>query len=319
MHAARKELSAVLSQVDVVIEALDARLPFSSQNPMLTELCGDKLCVKAMLKADLSAPHAVAAWQDYFRGGDAATVPAVSTLKPQSIRALTAHCRRLVAVGGRRRTRVTMMVAGIPNVGKSALINALAGRAIAKTGNQPALTRRQQSIALGADWLLLDTPGVLWPNIKNRNSGFRLAASGAIRDTAMSHTEVAAFLAQYLLAAYPRHIAARFGFKDLPDDPHAVLHAIGKQRGCLKSGGQIDMERTAKLFVHEFRSGALGKICLETPAMMQQELAELEIIERQKVTAQQARRARRTAKKSRAVAATTITTPLPPPLRRRGA
>lgn len=284
MHKARQQMATTLKRVDGVIELIDARLPFSSKNPMLAELCGDKPCVTVMMKSDLSEPRAMSSWQQFFleKSAHAHTVITASLTDPQSIRALIAHCRQVFNVLRDRRTRTTMIVAGIPNVGKSSLLNALVGRAIAKTGDQPAITRHTQTIELEDDLLLLDTPGVLWPNIENRNSGFRLAASGAVGDAAISNVEVAEFLVQYLLEAYPRNVVERFELQNMPENEHAALNAIGEKRGCLTSGGQVDLPRTAKLLITEFRSGQLGKICLETPAMIEQELAELAIIQQQK-------------------------------------
>jgi ribosome biogenesis GTPase A len=290
MHKARKEIGAALSRVDLVIELLDARIPFSSENPMLAEMRGDKPCLKVMTKSDLSDPHIVSTWQEYFQQQFGTTAVPVSTEQPKSIRSLPAISRKIFSQSGRTRQRMTMMVVGIPNVGKSSLINELAGRAIAKTGNEPAVTRHQQHIELDQDLVLLDTPGVLWPNVENRNSGFRLAATGAIRDTAMSHTDVAFFLAGFLIGAYPENLAQRFELDNVPSSEHALFEVIGQKRGCLAAGGRVDMDRVSKLFVTEFRDGKLGRICLETPPMMEQELAEVELIRQHKAAKKRARK-----------------------------
>ncbi len=295
MHKARQDIGAALSRVDVVIEMLDARIPFSSQNPMLADWRGDKPAVTVLAKSDLADAAALDIWLAHLRAGGG-VVARASTTQPSSIRQLLALCRQTYAACGRRRQRLTMMVAGIPNVGKSTLINALAGRAIAKTGDEPAMTRHPQQVELGADLALLDTPGVLWPNLENPNSGMRLAATGAIRATAMPHIEVAIFLADYLLRAYPRALAERFGWAELespPADAHAALAAIGQQRGCLRRGGGLDVERVAKLFLHEYGHGAFGPMCLETPAMMAQEVAAVAISREAREAAKQVKRQRR--------------------------
>ena len=167
------------------------------------------------------------------------------------------------------------MVMGIPNVGKSTLINRLAGRTIADTGNEPAVTRRQQTIRLGERWMVRDTPGVLWPNVENRASGFRLAATGAVRETAMDSTEVALILLEELGRRYPGLLQERFGTALPVTDATAMLEDIGRQRGCLAGGSLVDFDRAARILLVEFRQGVLGRITLETPAMQQMELAEV--------------------------------------------
>jgi ribosome biogenesis GTPase A len=179
---------------------------------------------------------------------------------------------------------------GIPNVGKSTLINILAGRMIAKTGNEPAITKMQQRIALGNGIVLLDTPGVLWPNVENRNSGYRLATTGAIKDTAINHEQIAFFAAEYLLQHYPDLLKTRFQLEQLPDTEQQLLAAIGKSRGCLRAGGLVDMDRVAKILLAELRAGMIGRISLETPAMMEQELIELAVIREQKAAKKKARK-----------------------------
>ncbi|TAL45729.1 MAG: ribosome biogenesis GTPase YlqF, partial [Methylovulum sp.] len=174
------------------------------------------------------------------------------------------------------------LIIGIPNVGKSTLINILAGRTIAKTGNEPAVTKMLQRIDIGSNIILLDTPGMLWPNLDNKNSGYRLAVTGAIKDTAIKHDDIAFFAAEYLLEHYADFLKARFQLAQLPESEQELLDIIGKQRGCLRSGGHVDIDKASKLLLSELRTGTLGKISLETPAMMEQELAELVIIRAEK-------------------------------------
>jgi ribosome biogenesis GTPase A len=181
------------------------------------------------------------------------------------------------------------LIAGIPNVGKSTLINKLAGRKVTKTGNEAALTRMQQRIEISTDLMLIDTPGMLWPKIENENSGYRLAATGAIRDTAINLQEVAAFIADFLLAYYPANIQQRYALEVLPGSDIELLDAIAKKRGCIVSGGRVDYEKVSRLLVSELRNGDLGAVCLETPEMLDQELAALEVLNAQKAANKAAR------------------------------
>jgi ribosome biogenesis GTPase A len=176
-----------------------------------------------------------------------------------------------------------VMVAGIPNVGKSTLINALAGRKIAKTGNEPAITKGQQRIKLGQGIMLLDTPGILWPKIENENSGYRLAASGAIKDTAMGIEDVAFYLADYLIKRYPVALRDRYDLTSVPDTELELLELLGARRGCLSAGGRVDLEKASAILVNEFRAGMLGAITLETPDMILEE--ELVVVQQKKIKA----------------------------------
>ena len=158
---------------------------------------------------------------------------------------------------------------GIPNVGKSTIINILAGKMIAKTGNEPAITKMQQRINIGNNIILFDTPGLLWPNVENQNSGYRLAATGGIKDTAFNHDDIAFFVAEYLLQNYPEQLKSRFQLSSMPENEHAFMDIIGRNRGCLKTGGHVDLDKAAKILLTELRSGTFGRISLETPAMME--------------------------------------------------
>ena len=185
------------------------------------------------------------------------------------------------------------LITGIPNVGKSTLINILAGRTIAKTGNEPAVTKHQQRIDLGNGLVLFDTPGVLWGNIENQNSGYRLAATGAIKDTAFTHEDVASFIAEYLLHNYSELLTARFQIDVLPQTDIELLNLIGQKRGCLRSGGRIELDKVAKILVGELRSATLGRITMETPEQVEIELAELDIIRAEKAAKKLARSKKR--------------------------
>jgi ribosome biogenesis GTPase A len=280
MHKAGKEIKAILSEIDLIIEILDARIPFSSQNPMLARLRREKPCIKILNKSDLADPVRTQQWQAYLEQEQGVKTLALTAEHPEKIRQLPALCHKMVAL--KEGQLLHTLVMGIPNVGKSTIINILAGRTIAKTGNEPAITKMLQRIDIGNNIILLDSPGMLWPNLENKNSGYRLATTGAIKDTAIEHDDIALFLGEFLLAHYPQELKARFQLNELPAQESELLALIGKQRGCLKAGGIIDGDKVAKILLSEFRTGTIGKITMETPDMMEQELVELEIIRAEK-------------------------------------
>ncbi len=281
MHKAKKEFHKILPQVDLVIEVLDARIPYSSRNPLLMQLRKDKPCIKLLNKSDLADKAIVADWQNQIEQ-DSSVKSLVCNQADLLAHRLPQLCRSLIPMRDNRSAMIYALITGIPNVGKSTLINKLAGRSVAKTGNEAALTRRQQRIEISSDFMLIDTPGMLWPKIENENSGYRLAATGAIRDTAIDLQEVGCFVAEFLLAHYPAIVRHRYGLDVMPPGGVNLLESIAKKRGCIVSGGNIDYEKASRLLVSELRNGELGGICLETPEMIDRELAELKIITAQK-------------------------------------
>jgi ribosome biogenesis GTPase A len=288
MHKAGKEIKQTLADIDLIIEILDARIPFSSENPKLAQLRGDKPCIKLLNKSDLADPQITRLWQDYLEQQRDIKTLAISMVDNDRIQAIFSLCRKMIPHKTDRNIHALIM--GIPNVGKSTLINQLAGRIIAKTGNEPAITKAIQRIDLKNDITLFDTPGMLWPNLENKNSGYRLATTGAIRDTAISHDDIAYFAAEYLLQTYPEQLKTRFQLEDVPPREKELLEMIGRKRGCLKTGGVVDMDRIAKIFLTELRAGTIGRISLETPEMAEQELAELAIIRQEKAAKKAARK-----------------------------
>jgi len=290
MHKAGKEVKEILPQIDLIIEILDARIPFSSQNPMLAVLRGDKPCIKVLSKSDLADPEITQQWQAYLEQEHDVKTLALTIDHPEKMRQLIELCHKMLPNKATSDKPIHTLIMGIPNVGKSTLINILAGRIIAKTGNEPAITKTQQRIDIGNGIVLLDTPGMLWPNVENKNSGYRLATTGAIKDTAISHESVAFFAAEYLLQHYPDLLKARFQLDQLPQSEQELMETIGKKRGCLRSGGRIEMDKVAKILLAELRAGTIGRISLETPAMMEKELAELVIIREQKEAKKKARK-----------------------------
>ena len=274
MHKARKQVKETLPLIDIVIEVLDARIPFSSENPMIAELCGDKPCIKILTKSDLADPAITTQWLHYFEQSKNVKALALTTEKPEGMRQLINQCRAMAPGKDKSLRTINVMIMGIPNVGKSTLINILAGRTIAKAGNEPAVTKGQQKINLRNGIMLFDTPGMLWPKVNSEKSSYRLATTGAIKDTAMSYDDVAFFAAEYLLKAYPERLKKRYGLESVPVAELEFLELIGRQRGCLGRGAKVDLEKISKILLNELRSGMLGPITLETP-----EMTELETIE----------------------------------------
>ena len=282
MHKANKEIKEVLPKIDLVIEVLDARIPFSSQNPLLSTLRGDTPCIRVLSKSDLADPVATQQWQDYLEQEQGVKTLALTTEQPEKIKLITQLCQKMVPGKGTTDKTIKTIIMGIPNVGKSTIINILADRIIAKTGNEPAVTKRQQRITLKDNIILSDTPGVLWPNVENKNSGYRLAVTGAIKDTAIDYSDIAFFTAEYLLEHYPGQLKSRYQFEQLPSNESDLMEAIGRKRGCLRAGKQVDFEKTSKILISEFRAGTIGNITLELPSMVEKELIELELIKERK-------------------------------------
>ena len=292
MYKASKEFRNILPQVDIVIEVLDARLPGSSENPMLARLRRDKPCIKLLNKSDLSDPERLRQWQTSLEQSSQVKTLTCSS-QDNSIADLPALCRSLVPARKNRSTMIYAMIAGIPNVGKSTLINKLAGRSIAKTGNEAALTRMQQRIEISPSLTLIDTPGMLWANIENEASGYRLAASGAIRDTAFDLQEVGSFVAGFLLEHYPQRLLQRYDFEPLPESEIELLEILAKKRGCIVSGGRVDLEKVSRLLINELRSGDLGELCFETPEMFHAEWEQVALIRAEKAATKAARKDKR--------------------------
>ena len=274
MHKARKEIKQVMPQMDLIIEVLDARIPFSSENPLVPSLRGDKPLIKVLNKRDLADPEITRQWQHWLE-------------KERGVRTITlTHNQRNEALGilklaqemtpdhDRQKSALRVMILGIPNVGKSTIINTLAGRPAAKTGNEPAVTRAQQAIKLPDNILLYDTPGFLWPKLSPEACGYRLAVTGAIRSSVLDFEDVALFEADFLRQAYPELIKSRYGFEELPVDGLAVMDGIAAKRRFFGRGGIPDLHKVSEVLLNEFRAGTLGRVSLETPAMVEQEAEE---------------------------------------------
>lgn len=299
MNKARKQVKEILPQIHLIIEVLDARIPFSSENPMIAELRGDKPCIKVLTKSDIADPEITALWLQQLNAQQATKAYAVTTKKPETIKQLNLMCTAMLPHKAASPNDIHVMIMGIPNVGKSTLINTLAGRTVAKTGNEPAITKGQQRIKIGNNIMLFDTPGMLWPKVESEKSSYRLATTGAIKDTAMSYDDVAFFAADYLLVHYPELLKQRYQLSDLPKTELEFLELIGKQRGCLRAGGRIDLEKISTIFLNELRSGIIGNISFETPTMIERETIEVQRLMTEREAKKQARKDARKKKTNR--------------------
>lgn len=290
MYKAGKEIRKALPAIDLVIEILDARIPYSSENPMLASLRGGKPCIKILNKCDLADPAITRQWQDWLDREQGVKTLAVDKNQADKIKRIPDLCRKLLPEKSNSLKGIRAMIMGIPNAGKSTLINILAGRTIAKTGNEPAVTRTQQRIEVENKLVLFDTPGMLWPKVENKNSGYRLAVTAAIRDTAIEHIDIAFFAAEYLLKSCPEKLRARYKLDSLPNSELELLEYIGKKSGCLGAGGQVDLDKISKLFLRDIRHGDLGGISFETPEMIEKEMANLAVMLEEKAARKKARK-----------------------------
>ena len=273
MHKARKEIAEVMPHVDVVIEVIDARIPFSSENPLVPSLRGDTPMIKLLNKADLADPAITALWIEKMEQEAGVKALPVSQQRPDQIRNLLNVCTSLVSDRQREVRPARAMIMGIPNVGKSTIINTLAGRIIAKTGNEAGVTKAQQKIKLENGILLTDTPGFLWPKLSPPSCGYRLAITGAIKDTVFDYADIALYAAEYLLKAYPDALKKRYGLDELPESDLELLDVIGIKRGCTRKGGGVEIQKVSSILITELRAGLLGPISWETPEMTQLEVA----------------------------------------------
>jgi ribosome biogenesis GTPase A len=269
MKRARAQIIEVLPTIDLFIEVLDARLPSSSANPLLEKLRGEKPCIKVLNKNDLADPTVTNAWVRHFEKQQGVKALPLDATDRRNVGLLPKLCRKLVKNRGDKGQKpLRVMIIGIPNVGKSTLINTLAGKKMARVGDKPAITTCPQQIDLRNGILLSDTPGLLWPILDNQGGACRLAASGAIGDNAFDTTEVSLATVGYVSERYPALLQKRYNLPEIPEKPTDILEEIGRRRGCLVSGGDIDLHRAAELFLRELRSGKIGLISLERPSEM---------------------------------------------------
>lgn len=264
MNAARKEIRRAMPDVDLVLEVLDARIPYSSGNPLVDELRGATPCIRILNKSDLADPAVTAEWLAVLSAEPGARAIAHHQRQRDLLRTVTTLARDLVAPV--RARPMAAMILGIPNVGKSTIINTLAGRTIAKTGNKPAVTQMQQRVQVGTDLVLFDTPGFLWPRLSPEVCGYRLAVTGAISDRVVDAQDLATFAARFLRKRHAEALVAFYGLAGLPPDDAALVEAVGRRRGFLGKGGVVDLQRAAERLIQDLREGAFGPISMETPA-----------------------------------------------------
>jgi ribosome biogenesis GTPase A len=277
MGKALEQIGELIKRVDVVIEVLDARLPFSSSNHKLEEIRRTKPWIKILNKHDLADPSITKAWVKQFEQQAGVRALPMSSKQSTETKQLIKLCKILAPKRGKPGFPVRVMVVGIPNVGKSTLINTLAGRSMAKVGDKPAITTTTQLIDLKNGVVLNDTPGVLWPDMADQEGAYRLATSGAIGANALDYTVVGLFAGEFMMRRYPEMLKKRYKIAELPDNPTDLMEAVGRCLGCLISGGGVDLHRASEAFLRELRAGKLGRISFEEPAPDVVEAVEAEI------------------------------------------
>lgn len=273
MAKARREIEENLKLVDIVIELVDARAPLASQNPMLQEVVGRKEKIIVLMKRDLANPNITEDWINYFEA-ESVTAIALDVNKQKDMQSLIEvvnkkglEAQQKMLDKGVQERAVRALIVGIPNVGKSTLINRLANKRIAKIGDRPGVTKMQQWIKVRGKFELLDTPGILWPKFEDEAIGLRLASIGSIKDELLPLQDVAAFLLQYIAEIDEDILLDRYKVEDVTD-MWETFERIGKTRGALESGGQVNFDKVADIVLQDFRSAKLGKITLESPDKM---------------------------------------------------
>ncbi|MHA0855941.1 ribosome biogenesis GTPase YlqF [Paenibacillus sp. CMAA1364] len=278
MTRARRQIQENLKLIDAVIELVDARLPLSSRNPMIDEILQGKPRLIVLNKADLADGEVTREWLDFFKKQghvafplDASTGTGIKEIPTQLKLLLKAKIDKQISKGINPRA-IRALIVGIPNVGKSTLINRLAGRSVALTGDRPGVTKGQQWIKVGKEMELLDTPGILWPKFEDMNVGYRLAVTGAIKEETLNVEDVAFFGLKYIAKYYWAPLKDRFELEsdqptdyDDPDQIVAIMEEVGRKRGCIVSGGKVDLEKSCRIILRELRAGKLGRISMEAP------------------------------------------------------
>ncbi len=272
MAKAKREVQEKLKLIDIVFELLDARIPMSSRNPMINEILGNKPRIVLLNKADMADEAITQQWIAYFQQQqlralaiDAQTGTGIKQIVAASKEMLKGKFAKMAAKGIKNPRPMRALIVGIPNVGKSTLINRLAGRNIAKTGDKPGVTKAQQWIKVGKEMELLDTPGILWPKFEDEEVGLKLATTGAIKDTILNLQDVAVYALNFLKQHYPERLKERYSLDDIPEEIVALFDAIGKRRGCLVSGGAVDYDKVSEIVLHDIRTEKLGRLSFETP------------------------------------------------------
>ena len=275
MHLTQKAIGERIKNIDVVIELLDARLPGSSANPLLAQLTAGKPALKVLNKQDLADAARTADWLAHYNALPGTRALALDASVATPAKALVKACFELAPNRGGMVKPMRVLICGIPNVGKSTLINTLTGKRAAKTGDEAGITKLEQRISLADDFYLYDTPGVLWPRIIVAKSGYNLAASGAIGRNAFNEEEVALELLEYLKTHYATQLQARYKLSAVAGlSDEELLEAIGRQRGALQGGQRVNLQKAAEIVIYDFRAAAIGRVTLETPPEFAQWLLE---------------------------------------------
>ncbi|RKD75390.1 Ras superfamily GTP-binding protein YlqF [Sinobaca qinghaiensis] len=272
MAKAKREVTEQLKKVDIIIELADARIPFSSRNPMLDSITQHKPRLIILTKSDKADPVLTSKWTELWKN-EHTEVLSMNALEQRGVKELTNSAQRLAAPmfekmrkKGIRPRAIRAMIIGIPNVGKSTLINRLVGRKTAKTGDRPGVTKAQQWLKVGSDLELLDTPGILWPKFDDQRVGYHLAATGAIKDELLDFQDIALFIIKELRSKYPDALQRRYNLtEELPEEDTELFEMIGRKRGCLLQGGFVDYDKAAELIINDLRKDKLGAITLEHP------------------------------------------------------
>jgi ribosome biogenesis GTPase A len=290
MNLTRKAIAERIKEIDVVLEVLDARLPGSSANPLLAEMTGHKPTLKILNKQDMADAARTQQWLAHYNAQPGTQALALQASNAAAVQPLAAACHALAPGRSGLAKPMRVLICGVPNVGKSTLINALTNKRHAKTGDEAGVTKLEQRITLADDFYLYDTPGLLWPRIIVAKSGYNLAASGAIGRNAYDEEIVALELLDYLRRDYPALLEARFKLKDVAQmKDEEVLEAVGRQRGALLGKGRINTQKAAEIVIGEFRSETLGRITLETPEEFAQWLAAGLLLDAERLAKKEAR------------------------------
>lgn len=271
MAKARRQVTEKLKLIDIVFELVDARIPMSSRNPMIDDIVSSKPRIVLLNKADKADDTITKKWIEFFKERDIPAI-AIDAQSGTGLKQITSLSKILLkekfdkmAAKGIKPRAIRALIIGIPNVGKSTLINRLAKKNIAKTGDRPGVTTAQQWVKVGNELELLDTPGILWPKFEDQLVGQKLGTTGAIKDAILNLQDITVFALSFLKEHYPKRLLERFHLEELPDEIVPLFDEIGKKRGCMMSGGYIDYDKTSELILRDIRTDKLGRLSFETP------------------------------------------------------
>ncbi|WFA06916.1 ribosome biogenesis GTPase YlqF [Bacillus sp. HSf4] len=274
MAKARREVTEKLKLIDIVYELVDARIPMSSRNPMIEDILKNKPRIMLLNKADKADSSVTKAWKQHFEK-DGIPSLAINSVNGQGLNQILPASKELLKekfdkmkAKGVKPRAIRALIVGIPNVGKSTLINRLAKKNIAKTGDRPGITTAQQWVKVGKELELLDTPGILWPKFEDELVGLRLAATGAIKDSIINLQDVAVYGLRFLEGNYPERLKKRYDLEEIPEEIAALFDEIGKKRGCLMAGGAIDYDKTTEVIIRDIRTEKFGPLSFEKPEDM---------------------------------------------------